>query len=163
MNWLHKNISSHNIIFAPSDGALISAALPHMIGFHHSRLDEEQAFSEGPNVHRQQIEYQHPEYQSATNRTQVRFHRTYDYYSLGLVLLEIGFWTPLENLLQGKETFSPSQVREYLLRKCSRLDEWMGVSYSNAVAACLRGDFGDGYTQVLFESTVVKPLGYCFA
>ncbi|KAF8459298.1 hypothetical protein BDZ91DRAFT_799946 [Kalaharituber pfeilii] len=143
LGWLHKNISSYNIIFSPSDRAMTTTATPYLIGFHHSRIDDVEAFSEGPNVNKSQAEYQHPEYQAsrarAASATETRFHRIYDYYSLGLVLLELARWQTLKEMLRGKDTFTPTEIRDYLLNKVGRIDGNVGATYRKVVVACLRG------------------------
>lgn len=84
-NWLHKNISSYNMIFFPDRFNSIAEAMtsPYFIGFNYSRLNLETAFTQGPH---QQLEYQHPEYLHGPKR----FCQEYEYYSVGLMLLELG-------------------------------------------------------------------------
>ena len=87
--WLHKNISSSNIIFfLDSSTKLVEIDLTqlYVIGFHHSRKDDPGAYTDGPELPDAQKEYQHPNYRQGSGR----FRKGYDYYSLGLVLLEIG-------------------------------------------------------------------------
>lgn len=174
IGWLHKNISAHNIIFSPSQGAMSSTVSPYLIGFNHSRMDNEKAFTEGPNISNKHIEYQHPEYRMSDKRTQNRFHRIYDYYSLGIVLFEIGIWTPFNEISGRKSTLSPLELQNYLIKNAvPKLDGWMGTVYRDAVTACLKGDFGSRCrdeseearleTLAEFESKVVQPLYRCFA
>lgn len=173
IGWLHKNISAHNVIFSPSQGAMVSTTSAYLVGFQHSRIDDEKAFTEGPNILGKNIEYQHPEYRALGKGEKTRFHRTYDYYSLGLVLLEIGFWKPYNSIANSKKTLSPVQLRQYLIEDLTpRLDGYIGTVYRNVVLACLEGDFGSSCTDetdegretlAQFTLKVVQPLSTCFA
>ena len=139
-SWLHKNISSYNIIFFPDRFGSIAEAMtaPYFIGFNYSRLNLENAFSQGPSS-QLQLEYQHPEYLRGPNR----FRQEYEYYSVGLVLLELGFWLPLEKITK-RIGGSPAKMIETLLtRHVPILKTYMGTAYEDAVATCLAGAFGD--------------------
>ncbi|KAF6236138.1 hypothetical protein HO173_005767 [Letharia columbiana] len=156
-SWLHKNISSYNIIFFPDRAKPIAEAMtsPHFIGFSYSRLNLENAFTQGPN---QQLEYQHPDYLRGPNR----FCQEYEYYSVGLVLLELGFWAPLETISKGI-VGSPSEMLQALVKThVPVLKTYMGRAYGDAVAACLSSDFGDSSnpTQVreTFEQKVLLKV-----
>lgn len=174
IGWLHKNISAHNIIFSPSLGAMTSTVAPYLTGFNHSRTDEEKAFTEGPTNSNRHVEYQCPEYRASGNRTMRRFSRVHDYYSLGLVLLEIALWTPFNRIASRKSTLSPVELRQYILDNyIPMLGGMVGNAYRDAVRACLTGDFGDRCGEesdearkdvlALFQLKVVDPLAVCFA
>lgn len=137
-SWLHKNISSYNIICFPNRFSSIAEAMtePYFIGFSYSRLNLETAFTQGPK--KQLLEYQHPEYLSGPKR----FCQEYDYYSVGLVLLELGLWLPLEKITQSIRG-SPTEMLDFLLEKeVPKLKTYMGNAYEDAVATCLKSDFG---------------------
>ena len=138
-NWLHKNISSYNIIFFPSELRSIAEAMtePYFIGFGYSRLNLETAFTQGPD---EQLEYQHPEYLKGLKR----FCQEHEYYSVGLVLLELGLWLPLEVIT--RDIFgSPADMLKVLMEtEVPKLKTCMGSAYEDAVIACLKGDFGGG-------------------
>lgn len=137
-NWLHKNISSYNIIFFPDRFNSIAEAMtsPYFIGFSYSRLNLENAFTQGPN---EQLEYQHPDYLLGRNR----FCQEYEYYSVGLVLLELGFWLPLKAITAGIVGSPTEMLRVLLKREVPKLKTYMGRAYEDAVTACLSSDFGD--------------------
>ena len=173
VDWLHKNISAFNVILFPQafPSAAASITEPYIIGFNHSRPDEKNAFTEGPPVIPEQIDYCHPKYL----KDRRGYKREYDYYSVGLVLLEIGLWRTLPSL---SATFkasdqSPEKLREFLLEKyVARLHSLMGRTYQSAVRACLtfdveprRNQDGSEARDVLgeFEATVTAPLRRCFA
>ena len=158
-SWLHKNISSYNIIFFPNRFSSIAEAMtePYFIGFSYSRLNLETAFTQGPN---KQLEYQHPEYLSGPKR----FCQEYEYYSVGLVLLELSLWLPLE-VINKDVRGTPTEMLNALLKKnVPKLKTYMGSAYEDAVATCLKGDFGGSpnpaEVREAFERKVILKIKY---
>ena len=137
-SWFHKNISSYNIIFFPDRFTSIADAMtsPYFIGFNYSRLNLETAFTQGPD--QQQLEYQHPEYLLGRRR----FCQEYEYHSVGLVLLELGLWFPLEAITKEIQGSPTEMVQALLRRHVPKLKTYMGSAYEEAVMACLNGDLG---------------------
>ena len=166
--WLHKNICSFNIIFFPKDAANPSPSInaPYIIGFNYSRSNKETAFTDGPNEIRK---YHHPVYirnsRSVVQESEdprKRFREEFEYYSLGLVLLEIGLWTPLSTIIK-KIPGSPEDVRVQLLgTHISLLKTYMGDAYAEAVKVCLEAysdhDEPTEKSRVAFEEYVVRPI-----
>ncbi|KIW88716.1 uncharacterized protein Z519_10762 [Cladophialophora bantiana CBS 173.52] len=96
-NWMHKSFSSHNILLFPkSSEAPRTLDDPYIVGFSYSREDAtgepSQRLDRDPNTDI----YRHPD---CLEEDYAGFHKSYDVYSLGLVLFEIAKWRPL------KETF----------------------------------------------------------
>ncbi|KAK7943797.1 kinase-like protein [Apiospora aurea] len=56
--------------------------------------------------------YQHPQYLEEDKRYFIQ----YDYYSLGMVLLEIGIWSPLQDVVRKYLTADPKKIREKVLQ-----------------------------------------------
>ena len=117
------------------------------------------------------MESQHPEY--LKHKGKVRYRPQFDYYSLGMVLLEIGHWKPL-NQITAKIIGSPEDVLSRLREKhVPELGFTMGATYRDVVDACLSGDFGKpdivdedsnfsvGVT-LGFAETVVEQLAKCW-
>jgi serine/threonine protein kinase len=147
VGWLHKDLTSSNIIFCPRDYLPTTdmAREPYIIGFNHSRPDEISAFTEGPSTSGND-DYQHPEYR----RDKRGYRQEYDYYSLGIVLLEIGLWKTI-NDWTPKWNLPAEELKQKLLRsRVPVLGQFMGRSYREAVRACLTGEFG--VSEVLEES-----------
>jgi serine/threonine protein kinase len=175
INWLHKNISSLNVCFGhtPSGPILATIRHPYLIGFNHSRPDSSDAFTHGPSENPEQKDYSHPEYL----RDEARYRCVYDYYSLGLVLLELGLWRSLSTLastMNNKVDQSPDALRAFLLKRyVPRLSATIGSIYEGVVVRCLTSvvedkvdlEAGEGNISVLtaFEDFVVTPLGSCRA
>ena len=158
-SWFHKNISLYNVIFFPDRFSSIAEAItkPYFIGFSYSRLNLESAFTQGPSKH---LEYQHPEYLSG----RTRFRQQYDYYSVGLVLLELSLWLPLEVITKDIRG-SPTEMLNVLLEKeVPKLKTYMGSAYEDAVVACLKGNFGGSSNPAevreTFEREIVLKIKY---
>ncbi|KIV99998.1 uncharacterized protein PV09_08354 [Verruconis gallopava] len=136
VGWMHKSISAHNIAFfhhpaAPSATWIRGA---HIIGFNHSRPDDPTAFTVGPGTSQFKV-YHHPAYASGA-----RFELAFDYYSLGLVLLEIGLWMPLQKIVDGWKFDSLWKLKDMLLlRRVPLLVHAMGKEYHDLVEICLKG------------------------
>jgi len=172
VGWLHKNISSYNILFFVEPESTITDALgsPYIVGFNHSRPDDPTEFTEGLPEDPSQLDYLHPDYLQQPKRYRVEF----DYFSIGLVLLEIGLWKPLADLTRDLKGQPPSQVKQKLLEvEVPQLGYFMGRRYRDCVIACLEGRFvpeGSGVqdnvpissvVQSGFRTKVVEPLLAC--
>ncbi|KAK2821846.1 hypothetical protein FQN49_007616 [Arthroderma sp. PD_2] len=138
IGWLHKTISSFSIVFFTDySPATISLCQPFLIGFGHSRPDQKDVYTEGPNLPSNYLNYQEPKYING----ETTYLPTCDYYSLGIVLLEIGLWKPLADITK-KSLGSPEKTRQYLLEnRVPLLSHSMGNHYRDAVWACLSGEF----------------------
>jgi serine/threonine protein kinase len=169
VSWFHKDISSFNIIFfpaSPSAEAMQSAFdMPHIIGFNHSRQSKETAFTQGPFISPSSRHYVAPEY---LGHRAPRYQWHYDYYSVGMVLLELGLWRCVSDWTTDpkwrKLGLSPQDLRDKILQELvPRLGNAMGRAYCEAVLACLSGNFVENGTDFenvssLFQKRVVGPL-----
>jgi len=194
IGWLHRGMSSHNVIFtssyssASSDGAETWETSfrklqtgPFITGFAHSRPDEVGQFSNLTATTRELEslrDYLHPRYRGKEGTE--RFSVKYDYYSLGVVLLEIGLWKPLAGMIgkwnenartkQKKDKsfkLNSEEVRRELVATARRvLPATMGEKYSQAVVACLSDELESGKNKdedvsLKFEQLVLRVLGSC--
>jgi serine/threonine protein kinase len=163
--WIHKNNSSLNVLFFPeteSDWNTVKLSEPYIVGFDHSRKDNKGEYSQGPILSTVSQEYLHPQYRSRSTRAK----RSYDYYSLGLVLLEIGLWSSISNIYDQNryQTYSPSELREEYIKLCDRsLSKAMGSIYQRVTKTCLQ--YGSGMDdlgeQLDFQTEVVDRLNMC--
>ena len=155
---VHKRISSLNIVFfsfPPVSSPSVTSSLPpsplpirnpYLIGFNHSRPNDPHAVTSGPPSSHEACKYLAPEYAPVD----ARFCLEFDYYSLGLVLLEIGLWDTVTRM--GRKTSSAKELRQILLeRRVPMLGHLMGESYRDAVRDCLKGDFGRGGNEETAE------------
>jgi serine/threonine protein kinase len=164
--WLHKGIRSQNIVFltegtsgAESD-AIPSLKDPSVLGFEYSRPDSVAVESDlvvlaNPDQHL----YQHPRAQGPARD---RYSRAYDIYSLGIVLLEIGYWRRMSEFWH--EDYTMDTFREDLCAfHVPNLGPKVGKIYMEVVQKCLSGDLVDEQTdengsQRGFYWKVVKEL-----
>jgi serine/threonine protein kinase len=142
IGWLHKNISPSSIAFPCSIGSVSIPKInePYLIGFNDSRLNDPKAFTEGTRLDEKQAIYQNPDYLKPGTRYCLR----YDYYSLGIVLLEIGLWRPLTRELDSAnwQQLSHTGKRDKIFKdRLPLLSHSMGSRYMGAVTACLMGKF----------------------
>lgn len=168
--WLQKAISSFNIVFFYPNALSWRKGIekPYFLGFVNSRPNQPTAFTEYMD-NSSQREYQHPEYLRSEGK--IRYRPEFDYYSLGMVLLEIGTWKPLTKLVQvsGSPENTLIKLREIHV---ASLGQSMGVIYRDVVEACLSGDFGGSETEneesnkcnnihLSFARAVVEQLAKC--
>ncbi|KAF3317571.1 hypothetical protein TWF173_010339 [Orbilia oligospora] len=142
-NWLHKAIQPSNVLFfrkkalsqsKPTDLFSGLSPQPYLIGFQHSRPNGDTWYSDTDDYHGGSPEYRHPNYIPGTTR----FRKAYDYYGIGIMLLEIGFWEPLASFRRRHKDATPDQFRESLLRVYApKLGPKMGSLYKHIVINCL--------------------------
>lgn len=178
VSWLQKRISSFNVAFfhSSNESWLNGITNPFFLGFLYSRSNDPNEFTEGPEEDDHHREYQHPSYSRKAMKNP-RYCAEYDYYSLGLVLLEIGLWKPLGKILKSLKGTSPpdgpsvSRLDSLLQRCVPLLRHSMGTRYQNIVETCLCGSFEvssslDEKSRQLklyrsFSSLVVEKLAEC--
>ncbi|KAH7110535.1 kinase-like domain-containing protein, partial [Dendryphion nanum] len=134
VGWLHRNLNSDNIIFFIKPGISADEIIekPYVVGLTRARPDSDSWHSEGPDDARF-VDYRHPEY--ATTR---RFQVKYDYYSLGIILLEIGLWRSIGSITSKWPTATPEAIRVTLMNKYAKdLRAQMGSAYYGAVLVCM--------------------------
>ncbi|KAF2826432.1 kinase-like protein [Ophiobolus disseminans] len=184
--WLHKALSPSNIIFVLTDRDRKSFDLSQkyrIIGFNHSRPDNPTEYTEAAWKRSAESRlYQHPHYLEQGSRFCVDF----DYYSFGLVLLELGMWKPLLSMVarpESEEGNAPqvkasADLTKYLLeRRVPLLGPRMGKRYRDVVSFCLKMDLGGSVvtqqdegsrhdstqkeTRMDFERNVIQELSHC--
>lgn len=170
--WLHKNICSFNLICLPGMFSSKAASItqPWLIGFNYSRLNDATAFTQGPGYERALLDYQHPSYLESLKEAKgpqasspKRFRQQFEYYSVGLVLLEIALWRPLQRIVRNVGG-DPWKVKDHLLRHHMPIARnHMGDHYAAAIEACLscyRGEETEDVesTRMAFETRVVLPI-----
>jgi hypothetical protein len=118
---------------------------PWLVGFEYSREDPE--FSEKPREEDISKEiYRHPQQWGEPTR---RFEKFHDIYSLGVILLEIGFWRPAFNLdyeyFRKIEYSKRYDVQKLFIQLAKdKLPFLVGTAYAEVVVKCLTGNFDLG-------------------
>jgi Prion-inhibition and propagation len=163
--WLHKSICSRNILFFRHNphGAVpgirrrpVSLESPHFTGFALSRPDGPAIDSSLTAPLGEVAIYRHKDVQGSGGRAISKYRAIYDIYSMGIVLLEIGTWKPVQSF-HPKGAASNFDFSALLLRNVvPTLGVAMGENYMNVVRKCLEGSFGRlaGFDQSEYESVV---------
>ncbi|KAK1749571.1 hypothetical protein QBC47DRAFT_311673, partial [Echria macrotheca] len=194
VRWLHKGLCGDNILLFENAGNddLNSIQAPFVCGFVFSRRDAAVEMSEKlATVHKEKGEdvhdrlYWHPERFAIAEAAEESeqsglrtksYKREFDLYSLGILLLEVGLWSPVERIYANSRN---KDVREFVdVVKKSFIPELrgrMGKTYAEVVRACIEGKFGDhivGEGQSIdedqetalflesFKEAVVDPMDY---
>lgn len=179
VNWLHKALRSSNILFFPSPDAELDVRSPYVTGFDNSRRSRfDEATTQVSRIGRMEV-YRHPDTQ--LDGPLLAYRKTFDIYSLGLVLAEIGLWQPIVSIMGIQDTIDRSckatlGVRERWLvsepRLLDSLRAEVGEKYAGVVETCLQGrdafaiEIKDAETsadtgmrvQRGFTAKVVRPL-----
>lgn len=86
---------------------------------------------------------------------EVRFHPAFDYYSLGVILLDIAVWRPVDRMIVPGNTARElgllllEYATTYVLQR-------MGTGYCDVVIACLK--FHDNHKHEEKESSLLLKL-----
>lgn len=146
LDWLHKTLCPRNIVFfdTPNDpeSKEVGLSRPYLIGFDSSRPDHMDAMSiASKNLVGEEL-YRHPD--SLGTHRQI-YRKSFDIYSLGLLLLEIGLWRPLDLFHRGKYAqYSPSAFREKIIQSLiPTLGSKTGSNYRRVVQQCLCYEDGE--------------------
>ena len=165
--WLHHDITSHNFVCLTSSSSP-SIDGPYLCSFGFALVDDPHEVLEitsrtdGNN-------YRHPDYQLPLSAGKVtRYRRSYEMYSLGILLIEIGLWKRIE-------AFRPINCHAAAFTKHLKdmavpmLAYYMGTGYAEAVSCCLDptrfGVGGDEERRLseAFSEGVVAVLEACQA
>ena len=165
--WFHKAISASTILFFPVSGNALQNAISklYIVGFNHSQEDGQDAITVGPPKDRALHDYQHSEY--SRSHSTVGFGEEFEYYSVGIVLLELCRWKALRHTTKklGNRDSSPEELRSQLLdQEIPHLGSYMGGTYMSATKACLDGSLkaeSSERSRSLFREKVVQPLEKC--
>jgi hypothetical protein len=177
IGWVHQGYRSENVIFLSQSGIIdlahdVPYAQPLLFGYGGSRLDS------GPSANLYDGNpirnlYRHPGRWGP--HPSERFSKMHDIYSLGVLLLEIGYWACITELVgkdYQKRGVDAKVVRQQLfdLTVNPRIMNLMGEMYGRIAALCLgctpavfgfdeaQDDRNDSLLQQRFLEMVVWPL-----
>ncbi|KAF2203407.1 hypothetical protein GQ43DRAFT_267686 [Delitschia confertaspora ATCC 74209] len=182
VNWLHKGLRSSNILFFNDEGvSSMDLSSPYIAGFDYSRPAQNDDMTERPPENAASDIYRHPRVQGSGNRDSGGFKKSYDLYALGVIILEIAYWKPIDKILSIPDIHSarPSvtmKVRQRLLDDregfLKFVKSHLGNTVEGVVRACLEGPTAFGlpegaaekdeegeHLQRMFYERVVKELG----
>ena len=150
VDWLHKGLRSSNILLFPhARTGEINYADPLISGFDYLRPATDEDMSEIPSDNPAADIYRHPFVRSRNNcedgAGRESYKKSFDLYSLGIVLLEIEYWKTVDSILGiHLDDASPRQTR--CVQKRLLIDEprhlkWVkshvGDTVEGMVRACL--------------------------
>ena len=104
VNWLHKGLRSSNILFFSDCGpAEIDYDDPYISGFDYSRPAMNDDMTEKPPQNPRADIYRHPFVQGSglreTSSPLSSYKKSYDLYALGIILLEVAYWKPIDVIM----------------------------------------------------------------
>ncbi|KAG9191948.1 hypothetical protein G6011_10682 [Alternaria panax] len=161
VDWLHKGLRSANILLFPKKGGKvhngqvmegeINYADPFISGFDYSRPSTSDDMTERSLDNPAANIYRHPSVQHKGNRedtdSRESYKKSFDLYSLGIVLLEIAYWKTIDQIISidlnkacPKDTWG---VEKRLLEKEPQhlrgVKSHLGNTVEGVVRACLQG------------------------
>lgn len=146
LGWMHKNIQPKHILFWPKPYTQdeLNISKPYLLGFDISRPNQPGEFSEKPIANLEDDLYRHPFYKGVNSQS---FLPSFDMYSLGVILYEIGLWRRVTFQNSHRSSTPPSlethhsdpNYIEKVIMSGPILDlkRFMGAKYCDAVTACL--------------------------
>jgi hypothetical protein len=180
VHWLHKGLRSHNVLFFRTRDGHVDYRQPFLSGFDFSRPGGSDEMTDAPGDDAEHDLYRHPNAQSNRRRDRERSKKSFDIYSLGVILVELAHWQPVEDVLRidiRRARGRPDVVRgirEALLKedRVAAVGADMGERFEDATRKCLAGGEelglreGDDETQdevaeklsMKFYEDVVKRL-----
>ena len=155
LDWLHKSYSASNILFfdnAPdahktsndngggggsgSSSEKHSLKDPYVVGFDSSRPDGLDEMTCDPKMGNSRDIYRHPDSLGIWRQP---YRKSFDVYSFGLVLLEVGLWKSIRHLHKPK--YTPTVFRDKVLAVLvPALGSKTGPIYRKTVERCLTYD-----------------------
>ena len=146
--WHHKMFNSLNIyfLFCEAESSLPNFDSPLVGGYSVSRPSAVEEISICATRSSLSESYLHPQLRVPA-RQRPRYATKYEIYSLGLLLVEIGFWQPIAKIAAASAprhgSHSAEGFKNAIIEKTSTdLACWMGEQYRDITLRCLR--IGDG-------------------
>ncbi|KAL0264071.1 hypothetical protein SLS55_000015 [Diplodia seriata] len=169
--FVHKNISSSSVVVLERDYPHCDEVSPYpaldnayVMGFDlirgvEARTSKEGAVREADELPRLIWEFdifQHPD--RLQGPSSPRYTKTYDVYSLGVLLLEIGLWEQLPEAIPDLDEENPSSWTEELKAVVPKLSPRTGERYQRLVSWCLGMDGCEIVKEIEFAEQVLDPL-----
>jgi serine/threonine protein kinase len=184
VNWLHKGLRSHNIVFFPTvaDGkggraTKIDWSKPYLSGFDFARPARADEMTEIPGHVPTYNMYRHPSTQGFGFGPRESFRKSFDIYSFGVIMVELAHWQTVDKILgiEVNKLKSVARIRDALLEEHHIADVGanMGEVFEEAARKCISGgkelgiedtddEMNDAVAAKLsmsFYEDVVKKLG----
>lgn len=148
VNWLHKGLRSHNVLFFRTRSGHVDYRKPYLSGFDFSRPGGSDEMTDAPGDDAEHDLYRHPSTQSNRRRDRERSTKSFDIYSLGVIFVELAHWRTVEQVLRidmRRARGRPDivrRVREGLLseEQVAAVGADMGEQFEEATRKCLKGE-----------------------
>ncbi|KAJ4391884.1 hypothetical protein N0V93_005504 [Gnomoniopsis smithogilvyi] len=171
VNWLHKGLRSHNIIFFRTASGHVAYDKPYVSGFDFSRPAKDE-MTQIPDDIENDL-YRHPRAQSSTYAEErERFKRSFDIYSLGVMFVELAYWKTVDHILDinlhavRRSRRTALSVRNQLLEPqiIEEIGASMGEKFEDATRRCVAGGEHLGLTDGCDETSdsVAAKLSMAF-
>ncbi|KAF2632387.1 hypothetical protein BU25DRAFT_475931 [Macroventuria anomochaeta] len=159
VDWQHQGLRSANILFFEDPWICkIDYATPFVSGFHYFHPATRDDMTQRPSDDLAADLYRHPFAQDFCNQ---HFKKSHGIYTLGIILLEIAVWEPIDRLLgidfgevRPKDAYL---VRDRLVNREPRFLEQVrshqGRAIENVIAICPLGLEGSGLSKDFDESS----------
>lgn len=157
VNWLHKSLRSSNILFAGKESSLptstheIDLASPFVSGFDYARPASSGEMTEVPTIRSENSLYRHPNAHGEEEREGISFKKSFDIYSLGVILTEIAVWYPVEELLKKQDGEDRSEAAKLSPR---RKANWTAKDVRNTLLGIAAIDAVEAGAGARFEAAV---------
>ncbi|CZR64724.1 uncharacterized protein PAC_14623 [Phialocephala subalpina] len=168
IGWVHKSIQSQNIIvieeaLSPTSSRKQfphSLGRPYLLNFQWARSAEGDSDPQSRTGRGMETEiYRHPDRQGLQGTSnEIRYSMMHDIYSLGVVLLELGLWRPLDRHYGKLLARSPTERRDFLVELSSDVGIQMGTRCQELVVWCLRLDSNPPLDSVIYATNVLEKL-----
>ncbi|OMP82279.1 hypothetical protein BK809_0006589 [Diplodia seriata] len=144
VKWLHKRLNSVNVLLFTERGEPDLTA-PYISGFESSRPDEGVTMTMPSKEPDWTLMYCHPDYIEEKRRV---FGKTFDLYSLGIILLEIAYWKPVSEIFEINRKLvvnraTVDRIRHSMLdegsKQLAHVQAAMGKRYCDALRTCVGG------------------------
>ena len=161
VDWLHKGLRSSNILFFSDCGPEeIDYSDPYISGFDYSRPAMNDDMTEKPPENASADIYRHPFVQASGLRESASpassYKKSYDLYALGVILLEIAYWKPIDAIM-GIENLAGAKPGVVLGVRKRLIDErepflryvksHLGNTVQAVVKSCLMGPTAFGLSE----------------
>ena len=148
VQWVHKSFNPDNILLfgrrAANGDVQFDWSRPYVVGFDASRANLGHSDKLPTSLRWENRVYTHPDRQREGNLP--RFHKLYDLYSLGVVLLELGLLKCFKHSMYRKSPdwtdIPASEVQKKFVIHSKELKSVLGNTYAEIVEVCLSGNFG---------------------
>ncbi|KAI9796470.1 MAG: hypothetical protein M1833_006138 [Piccolia ochrophora] len=148
LDWLHKTFCSTNILFFPSSTPSPNPSEPtptltdpYVTGFDSARPEHLDEMTVASKNDIGQDLYRHPD---SLGMWRQSYRKSFDIYSLGLVLLELGLWKSLRPFHRPKYTPAAFRDKAVLPVLVPRLGSKTGKRYQGVVERCLMCEDKEG-------------------